>query len=328
MKPPGRPRWGRGASKRAFGDFRDYEDVGGGLQALVPEGLDRATTDPEIAEKLAADRLAELQEARRKRVILGVRRTATLGNFMDEHLEAKEAEDVTDRWLQQDEKQLKIAVEFFGKERGLSTIRVGDVREYVEHLGRLPGRAGTTMSGGTIRHYLNSLGNLFRRAVAEEVVNHNPVAALLHKPTADRQEADWLEVNEATRLLEEAREHEPTPDCGAAEFIYPVVATFLLTGGRKSEVLGLRVDDISFERKTITFRPNEYRGLKTRTSHRTIPLWPQLELILRRYVLEHEPRDLLFPSPRSNGHDTMITDLRKQLDAIGKKAGVSTSFMN
>ena len=39
------------------------------------------------------------------------------------HLEAKEAEDVTDRWLQQDRTQLEVAVEFYGEDRGLSTIR-------------------------------------------------------------------------------------------------------------------------------------------------------------------------------------------------------------
>ena len=30
-------------------------------------------------------------------------------------------------------------------------------------------------------------------------------------------------------------------------FAYPLLATFLLTGGRRSEVLGLELDDVSFE---------------------------------------------------------------------------------
>jgi integrase len=37
---------------------------------------------------------------------------------------------------------------------------------------------------------------------------------------------------------------------------HALLATLLLTGGRKSEVLGLELDDISFDRKTVTFRPN------------------------------------------------------------------------
>jgi len=68
----------------------------------------------------------------------------------------------------------------------------------------------------------------------------------------------------------------------ACPFLYPLLATFLLTGGRRSEVLGLEVDDVSFDRQLITFRPNGWRRLKRRKSWRTVPLWPQLAGILRR----------------------------------------------
>jgi hypothetical protein len=59
---------------------------------------------------------------------------------------------------------------------------------------------------------------------------------------------------------------------GAGGFIYPLVATFLLSGGREAEVLGLEIDDISFSRETITFQPNQWRRLKTRGSARVVPL--------------------------------------------------------
>jgi integrase len=86
-----------------------------------------------------------------------------------------------------------------------------------------------------------------------------------------------------------------------------------VTGGRKSEVLGLTVDDVSLERRTVTFRPNKYRGLKTRSSRRTVPLWPQLEEVLREHLEERRELSigLLFPSPASNGREQMITDLRR-----------------
>ena len=79
-----------------------------------------------------------------------------------------------------------------------------------------------------------------------------------------------------------------------------------LTGGRKAEILGLEVKDVSFARKTVTFRPNERRRVKTRTS----PPWPQLEEILRPYVFSATaPRGegFLFPDDRGDG---MIWDLR------------------
>lgn len=102
------------------------------------------------------------------------------------------------------------------------------------------------------------------------------------------------------------------------------MATFLLTGGRRAEVLGFRVRDVSFDRRTITFRRHEKRpNLKTRNAERVVPLRPQLEGILREYVFGGAgPMDedaLLFPSPRQPGE--MITDTRKLLEAIGTLAG-------
>jgi integrase len=84
-------------------------------------------------------------------------------------------------------------------------------------------------------------------------------------------------------------------------------------------VLGLEVSDVSFDRKTITFRPNAWRRLTTRRSHRTVPLWPQLEEILRPYVfdLDRPPGQLLFPADRGG----MRTDVRKLLDRLGERAG-------
>jgi integrase len=65
--------------------------------------------------------------------------------------------------------------------------------------------------------------------------------------------------------------------------------------------------------------------MKTRGSERSVPLWPQLEEILRAYLIERE-RDggiegpLLSP-PTRRGGGGMLSDLRKALDAIAKRAG-------
>jgi hypothetical protein len=44
----------QGGVQRAYGNFRD---VGGGREALIPEGETRATTDPVVADALVAKRL-------------------------------------------------------------------------------------------------------------------------------------------------------------------------------------------------------------------------------------------------------------------------------
>jgi integrase len=97
----------------------------------------------------------------------------------------------------------------------------------------------------------------------------------------------------------------------------------MLTGGRLAEVLGLELDDVSFDRRTVTFRPNDWRRLKTRTSWRVIPLWPQLETLLRAWVfgprLEMSGR-LLFPSFAS-GQEAPLRETRRLLDRIAQRIG-------
>lgn len=280
-----------------------------------------------MAQALVAERLAQLQERRRNKTLLGVEEQADLQDYASHHLvEKKKAGRVTDSHLDDLTQRLRVAIEFFGPDRDVASIGVRDVQDWMADLRKRPGIDGTPgLAPGSVRHYLNALSNLFRRAQSERLVQpgYNPVAALMDKPTPKRGEARWLEVSDAALFLESARTYEPPTDKGAIPFPYPLVATFLLTGGRKSEVLGLEVDDISFDRKTVTFRPNDWRRLKTSTSHRTVPLWPQLEEILREYLYGGDtPRvsGLLFPSTRMDGPG-LIKDTRKMLDAVAERAG-------
>lgn len=77
---------GQGPPFLSYRDFRDFADIGGGREALKPPGFKRATTDREIAEKLAADRVEELQERRLRKVIHGIERTAEIKEFAAHHL--------------------------------------------------------------------------------------------------------------------------------------------------------------------------------------------------------------------------------------------------
>jgi len=239
--------------------------------------------------------------------------------------------------MEQHEAKLRAACDFFGRERQILSISASDIQGWANHLRTLPNGRGGTLSEGSVRHYLNGLSNLYRRAQAERYVppGFNPVSSMLDKPVGRREEARWLEVNEGALLLESARLYRPSTElrlqkrggaisADAYPWIYPLLATFLLTGGRQSEVLGLELEDVSFRRKTVTFRPNQWRRLKTATSHRTVPLWPQLEEILRVYVLERERtggmKTLLFPSARGHG-ERLVRDIRKALDIIAQRAG-------
>jgi integrase len=107
---------------------------------------------------------------------------------------------------------------------------------------------------------------------------------------------------------------------------YAVIGTFLLTGGRQKEVVGLAIPDIRLDRDTITFRPHPWHKggrLKTEGAERTIPLWPQLREILEEYLAAHRrhlPGQVLFPSPHVEA-DRPLTDLRDLLDRVAVRAG-------
>lgn len=326
----------RGDVPRAYGDFRD---LGGGLEPLTPRGERYATTDPDVAADLAAARVKQLEKGQRRRNLHGTEERG-LYEFAAHHLAQKaKSGRVTSRWLVETEQRLRVAMEYFGvvlvrdgketrlvEDVPLSSVALRGVQRFANWLAEQPNGRGGTYSGKTQLEYLISLGNLFRRAEGESVIppGGNPVSALMDKPRPARSEARWLEVWEAAVLLESARSYRPhqDPQFPAIPFMYPLLATFLLTGGRKSEVLGLEVDDLSFDRKTVTFRPNRWRRLKTSTSHRTVRMWPQMEAALRPYVFggTGPAAGLLFPSPRLVPQG-MVWDLRKAIDAIGGRAG-------
>ena len=303
---------------RLYGDFRDLNNH---CEALMQDG--RATTDWDVAGILVAKRVKELEEQKRGMGIVGRGREETLEHYALHHLEKKKAS-------KGEQRQLERAVEFFGPKKTLSAIDVMDIENWVEdlrenHKGR---RGNAVISDGTIRHHLNSLSSLYKRAGIEKkvAIGFNPVAACPDKPRGKAAKADWLEVHEGALLLEAAKLYKPERSDVALADLHAIVATFLLTGGRFAEVMGLAVADISFARKTVTFRPHEWRRLKTDDAERTVPLWPQLEQILTGYLKgpNHPTGALLFPSLHRRvrgGKEEMLGDIRKALDAIAVQAG-------
>jgi len=311
----------QGGARRYYADFRDYADVGGRQEALIAPGMKRATHDAGEAEVIAAQRLQQLQELR-LRGLHGLPPPTGLAAYAADHLTKKaQAGEATDQAIAASQLHLERAVACFGADCELTSLSVSDLSRWIAAL------KGQGFSGDTIRHHLNSLSNLYVRAGAEGRVSlgYNPVAAMPRKmkPPAAHREAQWLEVDEGALLLEAARTYRAKCDWLAVPFAYELVATGLLTGGRPSEVLGLEVDDVSLDRETVTFRPHARRRLKTLTSHRTVPLWPQLAEILKPYFPRREqlgPGTLLFPSFRT-GAETLLRHPHRIVAAVAERIG-------
>lgn len=370
----------RGGQTRYYADFRDYSDVGGKREALIPAGSASATSDPDVAKKLAADRLGQLEKKRRGRDLLGIERESTLKKYAARHLREKaKAGKVVPETLALAEGHLRSAILFFGADRDLRSIAARDVARWLEHLAAVPNGRGQAcpecgvpasktaaagnaddpllwncpvcleerdrfvrwrvpgLSDSTRRKYINDLSNLYRRAQSEGYVDtgYNPVSALMDKPTDPvATETDFLEVPDAALLLEAARLWKPDPSSDPFPHMYELLAAYLLTGGRKSEVLGLELDDISFDRRTVTFRTNRWRRLKTPAANRTVPMHPQLEEILRPYVFggNAPPGRLLFPShrgargaKRGASGEQMLGNFGQSLADIAARAGLEAS---
>lgn len=314
----------RGGVTRYYGDFRDYADVGGKQEALIPDGARSATSDPDEADELAAERLLELKERRIRKRRTGIEEVPTLKKYAAAHLKKKaRGTTVSDQWLASEERHLNRAIAFIGAGTPLDEIGVDQVEKFTHYLLEEGGERTRGLEPASVRQHLNSISNLYRRAQSEKVVplGYNPVGAMMDKPQPAKKEAHWFEADIAALILEAAKRYEPAAEAISTRLAYPLIATYLLTGGRKNEVLGLDLEEISFDRKRITFRPNRWRTLKTASAHRSVRMWPQLETILREYVFggNAPASGLLFPSDRSG---ELIWSIDKTLDNIGRMAGL------
>ncbi len=297
--------------------YADLRDISLGQHALRSAGSSRATQDEAEALVLMGKLIERLRREgptiRGPSDSLGAAASAFVG---------RNPGGVTEGWLGEHRHKLGRARRWFGEDRPLASIKPKDVRGWWEHLESLG------LAPGTVRHHLNVLSSLYRFAIEEEQVppSYNPVAMLYRKPSSrkgrvETKKARFLEIDEAARFLEAARTLQRSKRRWLLEGLHEILATFLLTGGRKSEVLGLLVRDVDLQAGIIHFRPNRFRPLKTAWTERSVPLWPQLREVLSPWLHDKAPEALLLEGPASG----MIHDLRRALQATSRASGVAVT---
>ena len=248
------------------------------------------------------------------------RRTAsrTLGSYAAEHLARKRAaREAGERWLTCVKRHLEEAAAFLGPHTPLHAIGNPAVEAYLGHLLAGGPEGKHPRSDSTVNHYLDSLSNLFRRAVADGLLERNPVKQLLRRPDrGGRAPLVWLEAGEVADVLAFARRYRPKRPDLAVPFLFELLSTFAYTGLRKSEGLGLEVRDVKLERGIILVRPNRWRRLKNRVSEREVPLFTELAVSLTSHLeSRRSSREgaLLFPSPAGD-EERPLQNLRRTLD--------------
>jgi len=143
-------------------------------------------------------------------------------------------------------------IPFFG-DRDLREIREADLLEFARKLldaGKKP---------KTVRNSLSTLRRVFTLAQREGRVDRNPAARIgeLLRRVDQRYaiEAESVETwtpQEISTLLEVASEYEPR--------FAPALAVLFYTGLRRGELLGLKWEDVDFERRRIHVRRSNVKG--------------------------------------------------------------------
>lgn len=170
------------------------------------------------------------------------------------------------------------------KNDNLGDIKLKDVRAiHVQQLINSMHEKGN--SYGTINQLKACLKEMFQLAIGNGYMHLNPCDAVI-MPKKVKYEARFLTEEEQEFFLEVAKEY----------YHYEIFCLNLTIGARIGEVLGLKWEDIDFQKKTIHIqrtlhyaRLNEdeschffFTSPKTEISDRVIPLLPETEAILKK----------------------------------------------
>lgn len=284
--------------------YADLRKIGGsGRKSL-------GTTDRTEAENELSKLKDELEEEKETRAAMESG-DPLLDDFVQRHLDRMENEETSEKTWDEAERALGYLTTLL-KRRLDRKPRVSDVTVARLEDWYVPWRQNS-VKNTTIRQELANISAMLGRAERRKVVDRNAVRHM-KLPADDSSKPTWLTVGEAARVLQTAEDLVEDSGSRVRPFFHELIATFLLTGGRRSEVFGLTRDDVDLGAGEVRFHPNEWRPrLKTKYSRRSIPLWPQLGEILEPYV-EDPGHDspLLFPAWDGG----TITKMRSALETL------------
>lgn len=201
---------------RAYGNFRSWAAWGGKREPLVAVGERFATTHPNTAAILFAQRLQALSHLRRLNPNgLARDELQSIAAYSEHHInELAEGEGrrrPTARYIENLRFRLKVAAEFFASRgtRLLRQLSAQDVHAFMLYLRTFVPRPPTLkrdrLSTTTQRQYMDALGHMLQRAASEGRIAKNWVRDRVDLPTPSASTTELLELGECAVLLEAAR---------------------------------------------------------------------------------------------------------------------------
>jgi integrase len=187
-------------------------------------------------------------------------------------------------------------------------------------------QAGLAQS--TVRTIYTVLRSALDIAVRDGLLARNPAAAV-RRPAVHRQDASYLSIDQAQRLLEEIR----------GDRLESLFRLMLATGLRRGEALALHWSDIDLERAVLRVRwtlTRTSKGLqlgepKTEKSRRTVPL-PRSTVEVLRAHRSRQSADQLAAAEVWQDSDLVFTteigtpleprNVLRQFDKLARRAGL------
>jgi integrase len=220
----------------------------------------------------------------------------TIKAWCNEWLERK-ARDSSKATMARYRGHAKAFIEWLGDTRAskpLESITTSDMEQWKRAL------QDRGVVGKTVISYLKDIGSIYRSAIREGLLTHNPVGAVETPDTSDSRERKPFTAEEVSKLLNAAPSKEWRGMILVAAF----------TGLRLGDAARLRWDCVDLQKKIITVIPAKTKRKKVEVK---IPIHPDLLSYLSKATITEDSPD-----------SYVFTELSKR--GIGDRSGLSQQF--
>lgn len=200
---------------------------------------------------------------------------------------------------------LRILANYLGAGVRVSEISTADLNRFLTYLQRERGKPCTPKS---FARRLTTLKVFFKWLAESGVIPVDPAATIAHRPVSTPlplvlSDAQVESVLAAAQSLRTAEKPDARP--------YLLVRLLLDTGIKKSECMGIRLEDLSVSDPThATLRVRATDPRYARYKERRLALKPETVAALREYRQQYAPKEVLFPCTARN-LEYVLTDLAK-----------------
>ncbi len=243
------------------------------------DGVTRKQAE-DFIEKVRTDaRAGRLNLPKGRKVVLGFRQAA------EKYLVMLTQEGGKDLVMKR--QRLNLHLVPFLKDKPLGNITSFDVERYKKT------RREKGAAPGTVNRELAALSHLFTKAVEWRWLDHKPT--IIKRLKEDRGRVTYLTTEQIKRLLEAAKHDQNLR-------VYPFIVIALETSMRRMEILSIRLEHISLDRRVI-YIPNAKAGAREQ------PITQHLAEFLKGYVEAAVPdQEWLFPASKAKTGHTMAIE--------------------